>query len=211
LERAHLDTCRGPTHHVPRHAQHARGITERVAGLQTVRFRHPHVLEGDLAVLDHFERNLVLNLLNAEAGRGLVLDDEAFDLVVGNVTCPDDRQVAPGGIADPPLLTVEDPAVALALGGRRQAAARSGANQRLRQAETADFLEAGHWRQPLLFLLFRPVEGDRAHGQPAVHAKEGTDRRVDARQIHRDEAKQLLTSTRTSITLEAKATDPELL
>src|SRR4029077_20228358 len=124
-------------------------------------------------------RNLVLNLLNAEAGRGLVLDDEAFDLLVGNVTCPDDRQVAPGGIADPPLLTVEAPAVALALGGRRQAAARSGANQRLGQAETADFLEAGHWRQPLLFLLFRPVEVNRAHGQAAVHAKEGADRPIN--------------------------------
>jgi hypothetical protein len=34
-----------------------------------------------MAVLDDLERNLVLDLVDAEAGRGLVLDDEALDLV----------------------------------------------------------------------------------------------------------------------------------
>ena len=73
----------------------------------------------DQAVLDHLERHLVLDLLDAEAGRRLVLDDEALDLVVVDVARPDDRDVAPGRVADPLLLAVEDPGVAVAL-GRRQ-------------------------------------------------------------------------------------------
>ena len=85
---AHLDAGRGPAHHVTGHAQHARGVAEGVAALQAVRFRHADVLQRDLAVLDHLERDLVLDLLDAEAGRGLVLDDEALDLVVGDDRAP---------------------------------------------------------------------------------------------------------------------------
>src|SRR5580692_10131946 len=40
---------------------------------QAVCLRNPDVLECNLAVLDHFERHLVLDFLNAKAGRGLVL------------------------------------------------------------------------------------------------------------------------------------------
>ena len=65
----------------------------------------------------------MLDLLDAEAGRGLVLDDKALDLVVCDIARPDDRDIAPRRIADPPLLAVEDPGVALAFGGRRQSAA----------------------------------------------------------------------------------------
>ena len=78
-----------------------------------------------MAVLDDLERDLVLDLLDAEAGRGLVLDDEALDLIVGDIARPDDRDVAPRRVADPPLLAVEDPGVALALRGGSQTAARS--------------------------------------------------------------------------------------
>ena len=207
LERAHLDAGRGPAHHVARHPQHARGIAERVAALQAVRFRHPHVLERDLAVLDHLERDLVLDLLDAEAGRRLVLDDEAFDLIVGEVARPDDRQVAPRRIADPPLLSVENPGVALALGGRGQPSARSRTDQRLGQAEAADLFPARHRRQPFLLLLLRSVEIDRAHRQAAVHAEERAERSVDARQLHRDEAEQLLASAGAAVALEAEAAD----
>src|SRR3954471_525167 len=104
LERAHLDAGRGPTHHVPRHSQHPRGIPERVATLQAICFRNSHVLERNLAVLDHFQRNLVLDLFDAEAGRGFVLDDEALDLIVGDIPRPDDRKVAPGRVPNPALL-----------------------------------------------------------------------------------------------------------
>ena len=86
---------------VTRHPQHPRGVAERVAALEAVRFRHPAVLQRDLAVLDDLERDLVLDLLDAEAGRRLVLDDEALDLVVGDIARPDDRNVAPGRVADP--------------------------------------------------------------------------------------------------------------
>jgi hypothetical protein len=38
-----------------------------------------------VAVLDDVERNLVLNLFDAEGCRRLVLDDEALDLVIGEI------------------------------------------------------------------------------------------------------------------------------
>ena len=146
----------------------------------------------------------MLDLLDAEAGRGLVLDDEALDLVVGDIARPDDRDVAPRRVADPPLLAVEDPGVAFALRGRRQTAARSRTDQRLGEAEAADLFQARHRRQPFLLLLLRSVEIDRAHRQAAVHAEEGAERSVDARQLHRDEAEQLLASAGAAIALECR-------
>src|SRR3954449_6195659 len=83
-----------------------------------IRFRHPHVLHRDLAVLDHLERDLVLDLFDAEAGRGLVLDDEALHLVVAQVARPDDRNIAPRRVADPSLLAIENPDIAFTFGGR---------------------------------------------------------------------------------------------
>ena len=41
-----------------------------------------------MAVLDDLERNLVLNLFDAEGWRRLVLDDEALDSVVGEIPRP---------------------------------------------------------------------------------------------------------------------------
>src|SRR5437870_2946547 len=153
LERAHRAPRRHPSDAVARHAQDSRGVPERSVVLEPVRLGHPAVVERDQAVLDDAERDLVLHLLDAEAGRGLVLDDEALHLVVRDVARPDDRDVAPRGVADPLLLAVEHPGVALALRGRREAAARSGADQRLGQAEAPDLLEARHRREPLLLLL----------------------------------------------------------
>ena len=191
--------------------QHPRGVAERLASLKVVLLGHPDVLQRDLAVLDHLERDLVLDLLDAEAGRGLVLDDEALDLVVGDVARPDDRDVAPGRVADPPLLAVEDPGVALALRRRRQAAGRPGTHQRLGQAEAADLLEAGHRRQPLLLLLLRSRGVDGAHGQAVVDAEEGRDRRVDARHLHRDQAEQQRTSASAPVSLHSQAAEIQLL
>src|ERR1700733_15208891 len=137
-----------------------------------------------MAILDHLERNLVLDLLDPEAGRRFVLDDEALDLVIAEIARPDDGEVAPRGIADPAFLAIQDPGVALALRRRQQAAAGARANQRLRQAETADLLEACHRPKPFLLLLFRSVDVDRAHRQADMHANEGRDRWVDACELH---------------------------
>jgi hypothetical protein len=82
--------------------------------LEPVLLRYPAVIHRDQAVLNHLERDLVLNLLNAEARCSLVLDDEAFDLVVSDIARPDDRNVAPGRVTYPFLLTVDDPGIAFA-------------------------------------------------------------------------------------------------
>src|SRR4029077_17446371 len=100
--------------------------------------RNAHVLQRDLAVLDDFQRDLVLHLLDAETGGRFVLDDESLDLIVSQIPRPDDRKVAPWRVADPPLLAIEDPAIPFALAGRGQATARSRTDQRLRQPATPD-------------------------------------------------------------------------
>src|SRR6185312_10631543 len=121
-----------------RPTQHVRGVTERpCASLKSILVWYPAILHRDLAVLNNLQRNLVLNLLDGEPGRSLVLDDEALYLVVGNVARPDDRDVAPRSIADPSLLAVQDPGVAFALRRCRHTAGRSRADKWLGQAETA--------------------------------------------------------------------------
>src|SRR6201994_1690963 len=103
---------------MPGAAQHQPRVGKRpFASLKTVLVGYPAVVQRDLAVLDDLERDLVLNLLDAEAGRRLVLDDEALDLIVVNVARPDDRDVAPRRVADPALLAVENPGVAFTFGG----------------------------------------------------------------------------------------------
>src|SRR5271169_4742411 len=169
---AHRTTSGHPRHGVACHLQHLRGVAERVAALEAVRFRNPNVLQRDVTVLNDLEGNLVLDLFDTEARRRLVLDDETLDLVVGNIARPNDRDIAPGSVADPPLLAIEDPGVALSLGGGQQAAARTRPHQWLGQAETADLLEARHRRQPLLLLLLRSVDINGAHRQADVHADE---------------------------------------
>src|SRR6267378_4226057 len=114
---AHLAPGCFPPHEKPRHAQHFRRIAERAVLLEPILFRDAAFVEGDQAVLYYLQRNLVLNLLHAEAGSGLVLDNETFDLIIGDITRPDDRDVAPGGIPDPLLLAVDDPRIALTLCG----------------------------------------------------------------------------------------------
>src|SRR3984885_15511846 len=160
-----------------------------------------------MAVLDHLERNLVLDLLDTEAGRRFVLDDEALDLVIAEIARPDDGEVAPRGIPDPTLLAIQDPGVALALRRRQQAAAGARANQRLRQAETADLFEACHRRQPFLLLLFRSINVDGPHRQADMHANEGGARWVDACELHLNKAQQCQASTCAAVALHCKPND----
>src|SRR6476620_3026819 len=87
---AHRASRRHPRYGVARYLQHLGGVAERIAALDAVRFRHPNVLQRDVTVLHDLERNLVLDLLDTEAGGRLVLDDEALDLVVGDIARPDD-------------------------------------------------------------------------------------------------------------------------
>jgi hypothetical protein len=84
-----------------------------------VLFRQPNILHGDQAILDDLERELVLNLLDAKPRSRLVLNDESFDLVIREIACPDNRNVSPWRIADPLLLAVQDPNVALLFRCRR--------------------------------------------------------------------------------------------
>src|SRR5947208_16113913 len=115
LKCAHRASSRHPGNGVARQLQHFRGVAERVAALETIFFRHAAIFHSDVAVLHDLERNLVLNLVHAKPRCGLVFNDETFDLIVVDVARPDDRDVAPGRIADPALLTVKNPGIAVAL------------------------------------------------------------------------------------------------
>src|SRR6202041_2746177 len=169
---AHGASRRLPANHEARHLQNASRVAERLVFLQPVRFRYSAVLHRDQSVLDHFERNLVLNFLDFEARCGLVLDDERFDLVVRYVTRPNNRNVAPGSVSDPFLLTIEDPGFAIPLGSGQHSARSSGSNQWFRQAEAADLFPASHRRGPFLFFFFLPAPGDRTPPQTSVAAQE---------------------------------------
>src|SRR6476646_6138819 len=117
LVSAHRASGRHPANGVAGYLQHLRGIAERVTTLKAVCFRHAYVLQRDVTVLHHLKRDFVFNLVDAEARRGFVFDDETFDLVIVDVARPDDRDVAPSRVADPALLAVKNPSIAVALRG----------------------------------------------------------------------------------------------
>src|SRR5207248_9148893 len=127
---AHRASRRHPGNGVAGHLQNFRGVAERVAALETIFFGHAAIFQGDMAVLHDLERDFVLNLVDAEAGCRLVLDDETFNLVVVDIARPDDRDVAPRRVADPALLAVKNPSIAVALGGGQKTARRAGTYQR---------------------------------------------------------------------------------
>src|SRR5262249_7392615 len=176
-----------------------------------IRTRDPAVLYRELAVLDHLERNLVMHLLDCEPGRVLVLDDEAFDLVVGDVARPDDREVAPRRVADPAFLAVEDPGVALTLRRSQETGAGTRADQRLGQPEAADLLHASHGRQPLLRLLLRAVEVNGIHREAAVDAVKGAERRIGSRDVHGDQPDQQRAPARAAVAVHAGTGEAQLL
>src|SRR5215471_249499 len=94
---------------------------------------------------------------------------------------------------------------------RFAAATRSGADQRLGQAEAADLFHACHRRQPLLFLLLRSSDLDRTHRQEVVDAEEGRDRGIASRHVHPDKADQQLTPAGAAVPLDAEAAELQFL
>ncbi len=72
-----------------------------------------------------------------KAGRGLVLDNESLDLIVVDVARPDDRDIAPGRVADPLLLAVKDPGIAVAFCGGEKSAGRAGTDEWLGQSRNS--------------------------------------------------------------------------
>src|SRR4029077_19514383 len=78
LESSHRASGRHPANGVAGYLQHLRGIAERVTTLKAVCFRNAHVLQRDVTVLHDLKRDFVLNLINTEAGRGFVFDDETL-------------------------------------------------------------------------------------------------------------------------------------
>src|SRR5205809_3113109 len=204
---AHRASRRHPGNCVARHLQNFRRVAERVTTLKTVFFRHAAIFQGDVAVLHDLERDFVLNLVNAEAGCRLVLDDETFNLIVGDIARPDDREVAPRRVADPALLAVKNPSIAVALGRGQKTARRAGTDKQLRQTDAADLVETRHWWKPLLLLLFRPIYIDRAHREAVVHTHEGGERWVNARDLHLNKAQQSEASAGTPVAFHANATD----
>src|SRR5262249_44274793 len=106
---------------------------------------------------------LVFHLLDGETGRRLVLDDETLDLIVSDVARPDDRDVTPRRVADPALLAVEDPSVAVAFRRRSETTTGARADQRLGTSEAAVFFQSRHRLQPFLFLFFGAREIDGTH------------------------------------------------
>src|SRR4029450_11267132 len=102
------------------------GVPERGGSLEPVGLGDPNPVEGDEGVLHDPQGDLVLQVLGGESGRP-GLDDEALDLAVVDVSGPDHRQVGEAGVADPLLVSIKHPDLAVAAGGGGPAPGGSGA------------------------------------------------------------------------------------
>src|ERR687893_1420618 len=164
-----------PRDPAPRRGQHLVGVLEGVGPLELVGRRNPHVLERYVGLPDGALAHLALYELGGVAGVVLAalvfLQHEALDLAVLDVSGPDDDDVGEGGVADPTLLTVEDPLVAFAP-GRRLEHDGVRAVVGLCEAPGPDLLHPRHLGQPALLLLLAPADGYRSHREPRVDAEE---------------------------------------
>ena len=176
-----------PRHASTRHAQHGGSVAEGARVFQAVLIVHAAVGKRDQRVLHHPQRDLVFKLLSGKARRAF-LDNKSFHLAVGLVARPDDCDVGKGRVADPLLLPIQHPRVALAARGSGQAAGHARAHVWLSQAKRANRFETRHGRQPALLLIFRAAQVDRAHRKAAVHAKKGGNRRINPRHLHGQKA-----------------------
>ena len=79
------------------------------------------------------------------------------------------------------------------------------------RTEAADLFPSVPSAAAISALLLRAIEIDRAHGEAAVDAEERAERSVGARQLHRDEAEQLLASAGAAIALIAQAAELQFL
>src|SRR6266566_752758 len=89
--------------------------------------------------------------------------DKGFDLVVRDISRPHHAQVGEGGVADPLLLPMENPGVALPAGRGQKPARCPRSNERFCQGKTPDLIECGHVREPALSLFFRATDVYGSH------------------------------------------------
>src|SRR5260370_5789209 len=210
LVRAHHAARGDPGYAPARHPQYASGGSKRRVVLETVFLGDTAVGHRDQRILDHAKRHLVLDLFRLETRGGFVVDHEALHLTGAQIAGPDDGEITPRGVADPFLLPVEHPGIALASRGRLEPSGRPGTHVGLRQAEGSDLLHPRHWRQPLLLLLFGATEEDRPHREAAMNAVERRNRAVNAGKLHRDEAPKQRVAPRASVAFEPRASDVQL-
>src|SRR5207302_6543994 len=89
------------------HTQDRSRIAKRVRVLESIGFWHGAIFHRNEGVLYHRQGNLVLHFLWSEA-RSVFLDQEAFDLIICHITCPDDGRITEGAVANPLFLPIEN-------------------------------------------------------------------------------------------------------
>src|SRR5690349_13200217 len=99
--------------------EHPGGVGEGVRLGQPVVVGDPDALERDLGLPDRPQRGFALDATGLVAGCPL-LDEEPLHPAVGGVAGPHDDDVGDGALADPLLVAVEDPGVAVATSGGLQ-------------------------------------------------------------------------------------------
>src|SRR3954452_3424916 len=143
-----------PSHTSAGHLQNRSSIAEGARVRQSVSLFNPTAVERYVGVLHGPKRHFLFHLDCREAWRPL-LDQEAFDLLVGLISSPDQRYIRQRSAPNPSPLSVQHPAVAVAAGGCGEAAGDSGADLWLREPEGTDLLAAPHAGQPVTLLLLR--------------------------------------------------------
>src|SRR5439155_23412384 len=184
------------------------GVLEGVRAGQPVALRYPQVGQLDLGLPHRPQRTLAVDASRVVTGRAL-LDEEPLDLPVGVVARPDDHDVGDGAVADPLLLPVEHPRVAIAVCARLQRH-RVGAVQRFGERERADRRQLGNRWQPPLLLRLGTEQRDRPHRQPRLYPEEGAQAAVAAVDFHVHQAGGDRAERRAAVPVDAVPDDAQL-
>ena len=207
VPRGRMPEC-APGHGVPGAGQHPGRVAEAVRPGEPVGLRDLHAGERDLRLPDRPERALAVDPPRVVAGSA-ALDEEALDLAVGHVAGPDHHDIGDGAVADPLLLAVEHPAVALAPRRRLQADGVR-AVVRLGQREGPQRVDRRQLRQPALLLLLGAEHRDRLHGQAGLDAEEGAETAVATVELEVHQAGGDRAHRRAAVAVDPVPDQPEL-
>ena len=172
---------RRPGHAEPGREQHDRGVLESVGARQYGVKRNSYIGQGNAGLVHGAQRALARHGLAVVSRQRLV--DQKPTHVAAVVAGPDHGHIADRTVADPLLLAVDDPFIAVTVGGGLEGH-RVRAVVGFGQGEGAEFLGPGQRHQPGGFLLVAAEHGDAAQGESALHGHDGAHRTVTAGDLH---------------------------
>src|SRR5690606_7647191 len=109
------------------------------------------------------------------------------NLLIFQVSCPNDGDIGKCGIAYPFFLSVENPFIPFSFAGGGQSSGSTGSHFRFSKPKSTQNFHFLHSGKPFLLLLLGATDVNGTHGQPTLNAKKSGDGRIYPGHFHSKE------------------------